>query len=269
MKTGGGTSVGLDWGDGRYEDTAVELLPATDAALAVAAVKPGEKVLDVGTGTGNAALAAGRASARVLGIDPAPRLVAVARARAAPLGLPLEFAVGTSTALPVSDASQDLMLSVFAVIFEPNGPAAVAEMVRACTPGGRIVLTAWTTEGAIFRVGGMMRRAVATLAPPAGDAAPPTNWTDPEVVADLFAAYPVELVHTLHPLTFHAASPADWVDTAETYHPAWRAARRALDDEAWAALRSASIDELAAANEDPDAFAVTSTYRVYRADRIG
>lgn len=267
MKTGGG-AAGLDWGDGQYENTAVELQPATDEALAVAAVKPGEKVLDVGTGTGNAALAAGRASAKVLGIDPAPRLVSVARARAAALGLPLEFAVGTSTALPVSDASQDVVLSVFAVIFEPNGPAAVAELVRATKPGGRIVLTAWTTEGAIFRVGGMMRRAVAAAAP-AGDAPPPTNWTDPEVVTDLFAAYPVGLAATVHPLSFRAASPAAWIDTAELEHPAWRAARRILDDDAWTALRAASIDEFEAANEDPAAFAVTSTYRVYRADRIG
>lgn len=263
MKTGG-TIGGLDWGDGQYENTARELSPATAAALAAAAIRPGQSVLDVGTGTGNAALAAARASARVLGIDPAPRLIGVARANAAELGLPVEFRLGTATALPVPDASQDLVLSVFAVIFEPNGPAAVAELVRVTRPGGRIVLTAWTTEGAIFRAGRLMRQAIATLGP--ASAEPPTDWTNLDVLTGLFAAHRLALTETMHPLTFRAPGAEAWFDAAEAEHPAWRAARRALDDAAWADLRRASIDELSAANEDSDAFAVTSTYRVLRAD---
>ncbi len=256
---------GLDWGDGRYEDTAPELMPAAAAALAAAEIKPGAAVLDVGTGTGNAAVAAGRIGARVLGIDPAPRLVSVAKARAADLGLPMEFRVGTSTALPVPDASQDVVLSVFAVIFEPNGPGAVAELVRVARPGGRIVLTAWTSDGAIFRTGRLMRQAIASVSPPSAGP-PPTDWTDRAVVVDLFASHPVTLTDSDHPLTFRAASPAAWFDATEQYHPAWRAARRLLDDATWAQLRDASVQELSAGNEDPDAFAATSTFRVFRAD---
>ena len=264
MKTGGMT--GLDWDDGVYEHTAVELLPATAAALAVADPRPGEHVLDVGTGTGNAALAVlRRGGVHVLGVDPAPRLLSVARATAASLGLPAEFREASATALPVPDASQDLVLSVFAVIFEPDGPAAVAELIRVTRPGGRIVITAWTDEGAIFRCGRRLRMAIAAASPPPAGP-PPTNWTDPAVIADLFAAHPVQLHETLHPLTFRAASPEAWFATQEAEHPAWRAGRRALDDVTWAQVRKDSVEELATANEDPAALAVTSTYRVLRID---
>lgn len=264
MKTGGMT--GLDWGDGSFEKTAPELLPATVAALAAADLKPGERVLDVGTGTGNAAVAAlRRGGVHLLGVDPSARLLSVARRRAADLGLPAEFRRASATALPVPDASQDLVLSVFAVIFEPNGPAAVAELVRVTRPGGRIVLTTWTDQGAVFRVGRRLRAAVAAASPaPAGP--PPTDWIDPAVVADLFAAYPVRISETTHPLTFHGRSPAGWFDAQEADHPAWRAGRRILDDDTWAQVREDSIAELAAANENPTALAVTSMFRVLRID---
>jgi ubiquinone/menaquinone biosynthesis C-methylase UbiE len=264
MKTGGMT--GLDWGDGSYETTAVELRPATAAALAAADLKPGEHVLDVGTGTGNAAVAAlRRGGVRVLGIDPAPRLLSVARARAADLGLPAEFRLASATALPVPDNSQDLVLSVFAVIFEPDGPAAVAELVRVTRPGGRIVLTTWTDQGAVFRCGRRLREALAAVSPaPAGP--PPTNWLDDAVIQELFAAHPVTVCATRHQLAFRAASPEDWFARQEREHPAWRAGRRVLDDATWARLREESVAELTAANEDPTALSVTSTYRVLRID---
>ncbi|HZE65535.1 MAG TPA: methyltransferase domain-containing protein [Sporichthyaceae bacterium] len=260
MKTGGMTG-GLNWDDGCYENTARELLPATAAALDAAAIQPGEAVLDVGTGTGNAALAAARRGARVLGVDPALRLLEVARGRAAELGVALDFRAGTATALPVADATQDVALAVFSVIFEPDGPAAVAELVRVTRPGGRIVLTAWTSDGAIFRTGGHLRRAVSAGAPPPAGPAP-TNWSDPDVIDALFAVHSLGPTRATHPLTFRAASPQAWLDTAELEHPAWRAGRRALDDAAWSALREVSLAELTAANEDPAAFAVTSTFRV-------
>ena len=71
----------FDWGLGRYEDTAAQLEPAARAVVERAAPAAGEHVVDVGCGTGNAALLAAERGARVTGVDPAPRLLDVARER--------------------------------------------------------------------------------------------------------------------------------------------------------------------------------------------
>jgi ubiquinone/menaquinone biosynthesis C-methylase UbiE len=70
----------MDWGIGEYEHTAVELAPAAQAAIDAAAPREGEHLVDVGCGTGNAALLAAARGVRVTGVDPAPRLLEVARA---------------------------------------------------------------------------------------------------------------------------------------------------------------------------------------------
>src|SRR3954462_11003045 len=104
---------------GNYERTAALLLPAAEELIRVAAPSAGERVLDVGCGTGNAALLAAARGARVTGVDPAPRLLDVARAQAAARGLEVSFAAGEAAALPLAAASADLVLSVFGVIFAP------------------------------------------------------------------------------------------------------------------------------------------------------
>src|SRR5262245_61982493 len=107
---------GPDWSLGRYEPTAEQLLPAAVRAVERAAPNPGEAVLDVGCGSGNAALLAAATGANVKGVDPAPRLLGLARDRAAAEGREIAFLKGVVEALPVPDASVDVLLSVFGVI---------------------------------------------------------------------------------------------------------------------------------------------------------
>src|SRR4051794_13197189 len=130
---------GPDWGLGRYEDTAGRLEPAARAVVERIAPAAGEAVVDVGCGTGNAALLAAERGARVTGIDPAPRLLEVARQAAAARGLDATFALGHAAALPLADGDADAVVSVFGVIFAPDPRAAAAEMARVTAPGGRIV----------------------------------------------------------------------------------------------------------------------------------
>src|SRR5436853_34785 len=107
----------VDWDRGSYEDTATELAPAAERLVGLAAIRPGERVLDLGTGTGNAALLAARAGARVTAADPSPRLLGIARERLAAEGHDGELAVASAEALPFADHAFDVVLSVFAVIF--------------------------------------------------------------------------------------------------------------------------------------------------------
>src|SRR5436305_8704641 len=124
----------LDWSLGRYERTAGQLLPAARLVVERAAPSAGDRVVDVGCGTGNAALLAAARGARVTGVDPAARLLEVARERAAGAGLEAEFVDGDAASLPVGDGEADLVMSVFGVIFALNAAAAVSEMARVCTP---------------------------------------------------------------------------------------------------------------------------------------
>ena len=137
----------VDWSAGEYERTAAELEPAAHDVVARAAIAPGERVLDIACGTEIAALIAAAAGARVHGLDAAPLLIEVARARAAEAGLDAEFVVGDALDLPFDDGAFDAVLSVFGVIFVPDPARAVAEIVRVLVPGGRALLSAWRPEG--------------------------------------------------------------------------------------------------------------------------
>ena len=253
----------MDWGDGSYERTALQLIGATEAALRRAALRPGERVLDLGCGTGNAALAAARLGAVVSAVDPSARLVSLAGERARAEGLELRCEVGAAEALPYDEGSFDAVLSVFAVIFAGDPERAAAEIIRVLAPGGRAVLTAWRPTGAIASAGLLLRQALAELSPtPPG---PPPPWGDPAQVRSLFAAHGAHVSSSDEALRFEADSPEAWFAEQQEHHPVWRFAERALSSRpgAWASLRERSIEALAAGNEDPAAFRVTSEDLVY------
>src|SRR5205085_2469582 len=91
-------------------------------------LRPGERVLDVATGNGNAALAAARRYAEVTGIDYVPTLLERGRARAAADHLPVQFREGDAEELPFADQSFDVVLSTFGVMFAPDQERAAREM---------------------------------------------------------------------------------------------------------------------------------------------
>jgi SAM-dependent methyltransferase len=164
----------VNWSAGRYEDIAAMLAPAAAEVVAAAAPRAGEYVLDLGCGTGNAALLIAATRARVIGVDPAERLLEVARRRAAAAGADVAFAAGEAAAVPLADGEADGVVSVFGVIFAPDAGAAIAEMGRVVASSGRVVLSAWRPEGAIAQVARVRSEAVGRTGGPW-----PFAWHDP------------------------------------------------------------------------------------------
>ena len=178
----------FDWGSGHYERTAAQLAPTAGVVVERAAPEASERVLDLGCGTGNAALLAAARGAIVTGVDPAARLLEVARGRAAESGLDITFALGDAAAVPMESGSVDVVLSVFGVIFAPDPVAAAAEMARITAPRGRIVLSAWLPGGAVGEVVRMAREtAMAALDAPPAPA--PFAWHDQDTLSGLLAPH--------------------------------------------------------------------------------
>ncbi len=110
-------------------------------------VHAGERVLDVAAGSGNAALAAARRGARVTALDISERALTLARRRAELEALTVETLVADAQELPVEDASFDVVISTFGVMFAADAGRAAGELLRICRPGGRIALANWTPDG--------------------------------------------------------------------------------------------------------------------------
>ena len=252
----------VDWGIGRYERTAERLLPAAREVIDVAAPIAGERLLDVGCGTGNASLLAAERGAVVVGVDPAPRLLEVARKRAAEAGHSIEFSVGEAAVLPVPAASFDVVVSVFAAVFAPDADAALAGMTAALAPGGRIVLSAWIPAGAISRMNQMVMSAAREVsgAPPLD---PGVAWHDVDGVSSLAARHGLVVATTERSLAFVDASPADYFAGEAGEHPMALSARAVLEPAGrWDEVAAAATAILAEENEDAAAFRVTSRYLI-------
>jgi SAM-dependent methyltransferase len=258
-----GAKSGPDWGVGNYERTARLLLPAARVLVDAAELRPGERVIDVGAGTGNAALLAAAAGARVTAVDPAERLLGVAQHTATERNLDLICRVGDAAHLPVPDASVDCVLSNFGLIFAADPDAAVSEVARVLKTEGRVLLTAWLPGGAAGALTAAARDLVREVVG-AGPAAPAFPWHDGTAVATLFADRGMDvMVRGRYQLTFTASSSEAFLDTELSNHPMAIAAFKALADRGAAqAGRDRLLEVVRAENEDPRQFRSTANYVV-------
>ena len=183
--------VRASWAAGDYTAVARrQLWPVGERIIRHVGVRPGEDVLDVACGSGNAAIRAAQAGGRVVGVDLTPELFEAGRRLAAQAGVEVEWVEGDAEALPVKDASFDVVVSVFGCMFAPRHQLAADELARALRSGGRLCVCAWTPEGSL----GEFFRTIGTHLPPPPDfAQSPLLWGSEEHVRALFAGSAIEL----------------------------------------------------------------------------
>jgi ubiquinone/menaquinone biosynthesis C-methylase UbiE len=196
-------------------------------------LRAGERVLDVAAGNGNATLAAARRFASVTSTDYVPALLERGRRRADAEGLEVRFQPADAEALPFPDASFDVVLSTFGVMFTPDHERAAGELMRVSRPGGRIGLASWTPTGFL----GQLFRVVARHVPPVPGVRSPLLWgTDAHIQQIFKGAAAIE--HTVRTFAFRYRSPGHWVEVFRAFYGPVHKAFAALDAEHQAALEA-------------------------------
>jgi SAM-dependent methyltransferase len=172
------------WAAGDFDAVAHRTLwPVGERLVERIGVRPGEDVLDVACGTGNAAIRAAAAGGRTVGVDLTPELFDAGRANARAAGVSIDWVEGDAEQLPFDDGQFDVVLSTFGVMFAPRHQVVADELVRVLRPGGRIGLCSWSADGTASK----MFRLVGEYAPPPPPfAEPPLLWGEPDHVRELF-----------------------------------------------------------------------------------
>jgi SAM-dependent methyltransferase len=237
------------WSAGDYPDLARTVESAAEALVARCDIRPGHEVLDVATGSGNAAIVAARLGARVTGLDLTPELFDAARGRMAEEGVEIELIEGDAEELPFAAGSFDRVLSAFGAMFAPRHEQAADELTRVCRPGGIVGVAAWTPEGIL----GRMFRTTAVHLPTPPDLEPPTRWGTEDHMRGLFAGSGAELAFERLDVTFVHDSPDAWIAYYEQVLGPTMFAKSMLESEGkWEGVRAELVDLFEAGNQATD-----------------
>ncbi len=220
------------WSSGDYAVVGTTLQIVGEALCEAVDLRSAERVLDVATGNGNAALAAARRFARVTGVDYVPALLARAAARAAADGVPLDVREGDAEALPFRDGEFDVVLSTFGVMFAPDQEQSARELLRVCRHGGRIGRASWPPDGFV----GQMFKVVGAHVPPPPGVRPPALWGTEARLAELFGAESRSIRAETRTFTFRYRSAAHWLEVFRTWYGPVNKAFAALPPEGQEAL---------------------------------
>lgn len=171
------------WALGDYGAVAREVIPSLGPILVnEAGIGPGDYVLDVAAGTGNAAIPAVATGASAVALDLTPELIELGKLNAPQGGEELQWVVGDAEDIPFESGTFDAVISCVGVMFAPNHGQAAAELARVTREGGTVALLNWTPEGFIGEMFKIMRE-YQVPAPPASPG--PPMWGHEDYVASL------------------------------------------------------------------------------------
>ncbi len=221
------------WASGDYAVVGTTLQIVGESLCEAVDLRSAQRVLDVAAGNGNATLAAARRFADVVSTDYVGALLDKARERAAAEHLDITFQVADAEALPFPDASFDVVLSTFGVMFTPDHSKAASELARVCRPGGKIGLANWTPDGFI----GRLFKIIGAHVPPPAGVASPALWGTEAHLAKLFGER-AHVTATRQTFTFRYRSPMHMVDLFRSVYGPVHKAFGALDATKAKALES-------------------------------
>jgi ubiquinone/menaquinone biosynthesis C-methylase UbiE len=196
------------WSSGDYHMIGTQIQIVSELLIEALDVHSTERVLDVATGSGNAALAAARRGCAVVGSDYVPALLDRARRRADAEGLEIEFVEGDAEALPFADGSFDVVSSVFGAMFAPNQEQTASELARVARSGGRIGVVAHTPDGFI----GNLFKVIGKHVPPPTGLRSPILWGTEGRLRELFGDAIAELRVEKRHYVFRDRSPEQFVE---------------------------------------------------------
>jgi len=221
------------WASGDYAAVGTTLQIVGEELCEAVDLRSNQRVLDVAAGNGNATLAAARRFADVVSTDYVAALLERGRERARAEGLDVTFQQADAEALPFPDASFDVVLSTFCVMFTPRQEQAARELIRVCRPGGKIGLANWTPEGFI----GHVFKTIGKYVPPAPGVKSPALWGNKGHLETLFGAQAV-VAAASKTFVFRYKSPRHWVEFFRQYYGPVLKTFAALDPEARVGLEA-------------------------------
>jgi len=213
------------WSTGNYAVVGTTLQIVGENLCEALDLRSGARVLDVAAGNGNATLAAARRWCEVTSTDYVASLLESGRARAQAEGHTIRFQEADAENLPFPDASFDVVLSTFGVMFTPNQDKAASELARVCKPGGKIGLANWTPESFI----GQLFKTIGKYIPPAPGVKSPALWGTKARLEELFGKTAKEIRTTSREFNFRYRSPAHWIEVFRTYYGPMNKTFGALD----------------------------------------
>ncbi|GJH00969.1 class I SAM-dependent methyltransferase [Paraburkholderia terrae] len=237
------------WSTGNYAVVGTTLQIVGETLCEALDLRAGSRVLDVAAGNGNATLAAARRWCDVTSTDYVASLLDSGRARAQAEGLAVQFEQADAEALPYADASFDIVMSTFGVMFTPDQQKAADELVRVCKPGGRIGLANWTPESFI----GQIFKTIGKYIPPPAGVKSPALWGTKTRLDELFGGNARKIIATSRDFTFRYRSAEHFIEVFRTFYGPMNKAFAALEGEPQAAFLRDLMTLIESRNRSNDA----------------